>query len=99
MSALHTGDHILLFGEKTFELEIFDAHQKVPVVQKRGHILRIGLSPLTKNKQQILKNTLDAFYKNEAKHYISQRCDFFAEQIGVHYKNIFLKRQKSRWGS
>lgn len=46
-----------------------------------------------------IKTQVINWYKKEAREIITNELQYFSPQIGVNYNRVFIKSQKSRWGS
>jgi len=80
-------DEVLLFGDIL----------SIDMPQAKG--LRERLQKLRlPNKKNILK-AYDAFYKEIAKEYITQRVEYFSILMQLKYSEIKYRKMKSRWGS
>lgn len=88
-------NEILLFGQK-YQL-IFD-HQapQVGVFLQQQTVI---VQNLTAKSSSALKQQLERFLKNTAQKYIVIRCQTLAKKMGIQYRAITLRQQKSRWGS
>ncbi|MHB8111957.1 MAG: M48 family metallopeptidase [Bellilinea sp.] len=42
---------------------------------------------------------LTAWYKNQARHLLSERTDYYARQFGLKYRSIRITSARTRWGS
>lgn len=67
-------------------------------VHKRGVILNKELLLLPLGCKDI-KATLRKWYKSMAKEIITKEVTQFSDKIGVEFNRIFIKEQKTRWGS
>ena len=67
-----------------------------PEVTVQGGRLQIAVSARSSVK---LESVLEAWYRREADRVIRQRVDELAEKLGVTYAKVFVKNQRSRWGS
>jgi hypothetical protein len=52
----------------------------------------------TENQDKIRKTITEAF-RLEAKEYLPQRLEFWAQKFGLRYKDLAIKNMTSRWGS
>ncbi|MDA7816771.1 M48 family metallopeptidase [Sulfurimonas sp.] len=80
-------DEVLLFSQK---LSIDSDEAKS--LRDRLHRMRV---PSQKN---ILKN-YDIFYKEFTIEYVSTRVEYYSNLMSLNYKDIVVKKMKSRWGS
>jgi predicted metal-dependent hydrolase len=46
-----------------------------------------------------IKDELKCLYREEARRHFTERAEHFAEVLGVTYKQIQIRNQKTRWGS
>ncbi|RPI05066.1 MAG: M48 family peptidase [Ignavibacteriae bacterium] len=84
-------DQILLKG-KIFLLTITAQFKNKIVVDEEHLTIRAGNSFLVKKRQQ-------TWYKNEARKYFEYRVRERALHDGFSFNNIFIRSQKTRWGS
>lgn len=49
--------------------------------------------------QSSLQQVLENFYRNRAREFLSNRVDYYAEEMGVEYKQLELRNQRTLWGS
>lgn len=54
---------------------------------------------LPQDHQDKVVQILESWLRYQAKEIIMQRLEFAAKGLGVHYKQVFIKDQKTRWGS
>ncbi len=52
-----------------------------------------------KVKKNGVKLELERFYKKEARKYFTELVDKWSDKYGVEYRKIYIKNQKTRWGS
>ncbi len=64
-------------------------HQKDQIIIEAGY----------DNSSSVLVRVLEAWYREEAKQVFDHRIPLYAKIIGVKYNKIFIKDQKTRWGS
>jgi len=80
-------DEVLLFGE-TIGIDSPDAHK-----------LRTSLASIpTQEKKRVLR-AYELFYEQHANEYLPRRLEHFAALMGLSYKELRIKKLKSRWGS
>lgn len=51
------------------------------------------------NDQEIIKNTLERWYKDKAKEKIKERIEYYSSRFEVNPKRVIIKDQQKRWGS
>lgn len=49
--------------------------------------------------EELIRNALEAWYRNQAKEHIDERIKYYLPIIGVEPNKITVKEQKKRWGS
>ena len=49
--------------------------------------------------QSAVKQVLENFYRSQARDYLTDRTDHYAERMGVEYEKLELRNQRTRWGS
>ena len=45
-----------------------------------------------------IKNRIVEFYRAEALNYLSKRCEYYAQQMGLRYKDVSVRLNKNTWG-
>lgn len=50
--------------------------------------------PMSNKKQHIIK-----WYRDRAREKVTQLTDYYTDKMGIDYNKIFIKAQKTRWGS
>ncbi|RXK50093.1 M48 family metallopeptidase [Halorientalis pallida] len=50
-------------------------------------------------EQSSVKRVLRNFYRSRARDHLTERTDHYAERMGVEYKKLELRNQRTRWGS
>ena len=81
--------------------------KEYPVVVILDHAspIRVELSgekallTLPQNREEMLRQVIDAWYRWAAKSLFSERAAYWAEKMHVTYQNLFIRNQKTRWGS
>ncbi|MDS0261886.1 M48 family metallopeptidase [Haloarcula sp. S1CR25-12] len=58
--------------------------------------IRLRQSAVT---QSSLKQVLENFYRTHAREHLADRVDHYADEMGVEYKQIQLRNQRTLWGS
>ncbi|MCR6544379.1 M48 family metallopeptidase [Dehalobacterium formicoaceticum] len=58
-----------------------------------------ALFTLPENREELIQQVIQAWYPWAAKQFIEERCPHWAEKMRVSYQRIYIKNQKSRWGS
>jgi len=82
----------ILFKGKIFHVEQ-NAQSHLSIEIDEEHlVIHAGNLFLEKNRQL-------AWYRNEARTYLEQRVQELAVHHGFHYNKIFIRGQKTRWGS
>ena len=76
----------LITAKKFFQSKINWVHQHLQQLQKQ-------------QKNQRLQNDLMTIDRVAAKRYLIERLDYLAQKYGFVYHRVFIKNQKTRWGS
>lgn len=50
-------------------------------------------------EQSSVKQVLETVYRNRVRSHLTERADHYAKRMGVTYKTIELRNQRTRWGS
>ncbi|MGI6686309.1 MAG: M48 family metallopeptidase [Bacillota bacterium] len=58
-----------------------------------------ALLTLPQNREELLRQVIDAWYRWAAKSLFTERASFWAEKMHVSYQTIYIRNQKTRWGS
>jgi hypothetical protein len=82
----------ILFKGKIFQIEQNTKFNRSIEIDEEHLIIRAGDLFLEKNCQL-------AWYRNEAKKHLEQRVQELAVHNGFNYNKIFIRSQKTRWGS
>jgi len=87
------GELFYFLGEK-YSLKIVKSieNTRKPLVLNNEFLLR-------ENRQQDAKEIFTKWYRNEARTYVEDRANQYAQEFGFRYKNIKIKDTKTRWGS
>ncbi len=80
-------DEVLLFGE-VYSIDTDEALE-----------LRTLLNRLRQTNEKNILRCYDDFYKIFSQNYLSVRTQHYAKIMGLSYKEIKLKKMRSRWGS
>jgi predicted metal-dependent hydrolase len=82
----------ILYKGKIFQLEYSAQCNRTIEIDEEHVIIRAGDVLLEKNRQI-------AWYRCEARKYFERRVQDLAARNGFHYNKIFIRSQKTRWGS
>jgi predicted metal-dependent hydrolase len=82
----------ILFKGKIFHFEQHAQFNRLIEIDEDHLIIRTDNIFLTKHRQL-------AWYRNEAKKYLERRVQELSVHYGFHYNKIFIRSQKTRWGS
>lgn len=80
-------DEVLLFGE-VYSVDADEASE-----------LRTLLNRLRKPNQKNILRCYDDFYKIFSQNHLTSRTQHYSQIMGLNYKEIKLKKMRSRWGS
>jgi predicted metal-dependent hydrolase len=94
------GDPFLYMGEEVF-LQV--SHEEIarPLIRLHGKRLET-IIPCSVSKEEtpvVLREAIERWYRMEAKRVIPERVHELAVREGLTYNRIFIKGQKTRWGS
>lgn len=84
-------DEILFLGE-VYKFQFMPELGKKHEINNEGKIISSG-------ENLTLNSTLDKWYKKEAKTILDERLRFFAGKYNFKYNKVFIRGQKTRWGS
>jgi predicted metal-dependent hydrolase len=85
-------DNQILFKGKIFHLEYHAQSNHVIKIDDEHLMIYAGDVFLEKSLQH-------AWYRNEAKKYLERRVQDLSVRYGFHYNRLFIRSQKTRWGS
>lgn len=80
-------DEVLLFGE-TIGIDSLDAQK-----------LRTLLASIAPQEKTKVLRAYETFYEQHANEYLPRRLEHFSAVMGLSYKELHIKKLKSRWGS
>lgn len=92
----------LPFQGQLYELEVIeiDKIRDVSVTLKDGKFQIKAPSNLKgDNRREEIKRRLVEWYKKEARTKYKERVEHYRKKLGVSYNKIFIRDQKTRWGS
>jgi predicted metal-dependent hydrolase len=92
---LKSGDTVPYLG-RNLELVKQENHDGVGSITLEGNTLAVSPGLF---KNGILELALEQWYRTEAAKVISERIDKLSSKIGIGYKRIVIRGQKTRWGS
>ena len=93
-----SGAEIPFLG-KSLTINIVEATNERLSIQRCGDLLRVvSPAPLCHNEDAV-KTAVVEFYRMRAKAYFPIRIEELAQQHGLTYNRVFIKNQKTRWGS
>ena len=90
-----SGDTVPYLG-RDLELVKRENHSDVGSVTLEGNMLAVSPGLF---RNGILELALEQWYRTEAAKLISERIDKLSFQMGISYKRIVIRGQKTRWGS
>jgi len=95
-----TGDTFYYFGEKVF-LEVLPSPKKRPTIKIRDDKMIIYIYEKMNKKEgvEMVKKTIENFYRKKAEEVIHDRLQFFNEHDDFKYNRVVFRNQKTRWGS
>ncbi|HMM21834.1 MAG TPA: SprT family zinc-dependent metalloprotease [Selenomonadales bacterium] len=98
-AGLQPGSQLLYLG-RPLSLRIVPAKTARPKVEQDGRQLLVHLPPAPDRAQAgLLAEALKKWYIHAARELLAERTAFWAGEIGVRPCRLFIREQKSRWGS
>ena len=88
------GDRLSLMG-RPIEIVVNTGNSRASSAVLHGNKLLIS----TGSRNGTIPTILEKWYRQQAAIIFRQKADGFKEVMGLHYKNIFIRGQKTRWGS
>jgi len=91
--------------DRTFEagesFPFLGQDRELVIEPRQKHEVDEGPIQLRKSavEQSSVKQVLENFYRSRARDYLTDRTDHYAERMGVEYKKLELRNQRTRWGS
>ncbi|WP_066639547.1 M48 family metallopeptidase [Desulfolucanica intricata] len=95
-----TGELFSYLG-KPYELVVNEVKIKQIHLEQQGNnfLITLPLDLSTNDKSKNIKNLLEKWYRNRAREVIIKRLDYYNKYYKLSYNKIFIKNQKTRWGS
>lgn len=89
----------VLGQEYTLKYVQRDEWQYAYSIELTKNKLIITVNPKVRVAKYQLKAELIKFFKNYARNYLNERVEFFSKKYGVSYQKVFIRNQKTKWGS
>lgn len=102
LKAWHEGDNLWFLGiNYPLHIETFPFHKKKAecVFDHKKFTLVVAQKLNEKERKDVIIQTLEAWYREEALKILTERTEYFARLMQVKNKKIIVKAQKHRWGS
>ncbi len=98
---LHTPEQVTIFGKVYKKVIKYSAQLPVGVGVLQNEVAYNPTDPQKKpeEQQQAFQTALNRYLKNTAQHYILERTKLLAQTMGITYKKVTIRKQKTRWGS
>ncbi len=93
-----TDQQLWLFGQK-FKITPQPTQNKKGRILKKSNEIILNYSPEIIADQQSITDKLNQYLKKTARAYLEPRTQHLSHKLGVKYKRLFLREQKTRWGS
>lgn len=96
-----TGEKLSFLGQ-LYELEIIENEgiKTVSVTLKDGKFkIKVPSNLKDDNRREEIKRRLVEWYKKEARTKYKERVERYRKKLGVTYNKIYIRDQKTRWGS
>jgi len=94
-NSLEHGSQLLLMGVP-HELIFEHAANNAPSIQLEPKVIRLRL---INYEEALIRSLLKTWYKEQASRLLSHLTAEWSQKLGVKPKRIFIKDQKTRWGS
>jgi predicted metal-dependent hydrolase len=91
---LGEGDKLLFMG-RTIEIVMNTGNSAISSAVLHGNKLLVS----TGSRNGAIPKIVEKWYRQQAATVFKQKADGFKEAMGLRYKNIYIRGQKTRWGS
>ena len=88
------GDKIPLMGRK-LEIVRVSGNGKRPIIELQGTRLLV----YSYDKDHSMSQILERWYRQQAATIFTVKADAFQQSMGVKFRQVFIRGQRSRWGS
>jgi predicted metal-dependent hydrolase len=88
------GDRLSLMG-RPIEIVVHTVNSTLSSAVLQGNKLLIS----TGSRNGVIPKILEKWYRQQAATIFRQKADGFKEAMGLRYNNIYIRGQKTRWGS
>ena len=95
------GENLPFLGE-LYEIEVMESGEikSVTVSLEDGiFLIKVPHDLKGDNRKEEIKRRLVEWYKKEARSKYKERVEHYRKKLGVSYNKIFIRDQKTRWGS
>lgn len=96
--AFKDGERFLFLG-KELELEIIKVNKPICNTEIEGEKVRVFINLSSMTSGDTISNAIVKLYRKEAARLFKERTDIYSKVLGVGPKRIFIKDQKTLWGS
>jgi predicted metal-dependent hydrolase len=95
-----TGESVLFRGEN-YNIKIFTHKEKTPRIHFNGKSFDVFIDGTIdeESRKSIIERAFKKWFIRIAGEVYKERVDYYAKIIGLSYKDIKIKEQKTRWGS
>lgn len=91
---------LTFYDQKFYTIKILKTTKKKSFYEENFKKLILYMSQgSTSERQVVIRNLIQTFYKEKAKQHLTERSKYFAEKLNVNFNRITIKNTKSRWGS
>lgn len=85
------GEEFPYLGEN-YEIAV-EPRPKADIIDSKIRLRRSAVD------QSSVKRALENFYRRQAREYLTERADNYAAEMGVEYREIEIRNQRTKWGS
>lgn len=96
--AFEDGKRLLFLG-KELELEIIKVNKSICHVKIEDEKVRVFIDSSSMASDDTISNAIINLYRKEAARLFKERTEIYSKVLGVSPKRIFIKDQKTLWGS
>ncbi len=89
---------VVPFYGKSYRLYIHETNRR-ECLKEDGEIIEIWVQSSNAEYKQRIQEMLEKWYRKKGKEVFAERANFYAARLHTSFERIYIKDQKSRWGS
>ncbi|OPJ61312.1 M48 family metallopeptidase [Clostridium oryzae] len=94
------GEEFFYLGNRLpLHIEKIEGSSLALAMKEDGFYAKLGESITVSTRKNHIKQALILLYKKAARRVLMQKTEYFSSIIGVNFNKIFIKEQKTLWGS